>query len=462
MIGLTRFRLWDTWKRAETGPICPVKTFETKVLFPKARELVKRYGLKYDPENPVPTDDSLIDDIYKAAMELLLEVGVLCTDTERIIKFQDSEVKEVLRNSPTEAILGQGNDAVVLRKRNLEDRIPPLLSTGPTGAPISEDIALKLYQGCAQEPAADFLTTGFFTTIEGEEIKVGSPMELYAEMANTRIAREAFIRAGRPGMGIRGSAAVTVRASIAAPWRAGDAIHAWIMPEMKTDYDTLCRALYWMSNGFHVWGGGIPTLGGFAGGAEGTSIVSAAETIAGRVLYNTTYGNAGAIVHPLFTGTTSRIVLWSGNLASAAINKNSNLLTAKHAPYITYAGPCTEMAFYETATTVIGSTVVGTSILTVGSGRQGIKVDCCTPMETRLAGEVREAIIRMKMKRSEANEMVKALLAKYEQMIEKKAVPEGKTFRECYDIARLVPSKEYQDIYAKVKAELADLGLKFE
>jgi len=66
------------------------------------------------------------------------------------------------------------------------------------------------------------------------------------------------------------------------------------------------------------------------------------------------------------------------------------------------------------------------------------------------------------MKRSEANEMVKALLAKYEQMIEKKAVPEGKTFRECYDIARLVPSKEYQDIYAKVKAELADLGLKFE
>ena len=41
--------IWDVWVRAETGLICPEKTFDTKVLFPKARELVKKYDIKYDP-----------------------------------------------------------------------------------------------------------------------------------------------------------------------------------------------------------------------------------------------------------------------------------------------------------------------------------------------------------------------------------------------------------------------------
>jgi hypothetical protein len=64
--------MWDVWERAETGPIVPIKEFETRVLFRKTQELVKKYGIKYDPESVVPTDDGLIDKVWEAGVELLV------------------------------------------------------------------------------------------------------------------------------------------------------------------------------------------------------------------------------------------------------------------------------------------------------------------------------------------------------------------------------------------------------
>jgi len=252
---MTKANIWDIWSRAETGPICPTKKFEIYIVYPKIKELVKTYEVEYDPETIVPIDDKLIDDVYQAGMELLLEVGILCTTTERIIKFEESEVKNILRALPSEAILGEGKDVNVIRSRTLEDKHPPSIGAGPSGGPISEEMALKIYQSYAQEPLNDNLNGGFITTINGREVKAGSPLEMYAEMYSTSLMREAMRRAGRPGMSIRGSQAVTVRGAMAPAFpewgrRKGDCLHAWLLPVLKTDYDSLCRAYYWLACGY--------------------------------------------------------------------------------------------------------------------------------------------------------------------------------------------------------------------
>ena len=53
----------------------------------------------YDPDSIVPTDDSLLDDVFEAGMTLLLDAGFFCADTNRIIEFNEDEVKDALRSA---------------------------------------------------------------------------------------------------------------------------------------------------------------------------------------------------------------------------------------------------------------------------------------------------------------------------------------------------------------------------
>ena len=39
----------------------------------------------------VPCDDEMLDRLWQAAIDLVAEVGVLCTDTRRIIEFSRKE-----------------------------------------------------------------------------------------------------------------------------------------------------------------------------------------------------------------------------------------------------------------------------------------------------------------------------------------------------------------------------------
>ena len=73
--------------RALTGPISLEKDFDLEIFNKELNEVVRRYDIKYDPQNPVPADDDLADRVWEAAMEFLVETGVYCLDTERRILF---------------------------------------------------------------------------------------------------------------------------------------------------------------------------------------------------------------------------------------------------------------------------------------------------------------------------------------------------------------------------------------
>ena len=73
-------------RRTATGRLVAEARFDQEIFFPKIKELVKKYDIKPDLENPVTTDDGVADSIFHAAVDLLQEMGVYCTDSQRIIE----------------------------------------------------------------------------------------------------------------------------------------------------------------------------------------------------------------------------------------------------------------------------------------------------------------------------------------------------------------------------------------
>lgn len=64
------------------------------------------------------------------------------------------------------------------------------------------------------------------------------------------------------------------------------------------------------------------------------------------------------------------------------------------------------------------------------------------------------------MTRSQGNEIVKRLLAKYEKDIPH--APKGKKYEECWDIQSKQPKPEYLELYQKIKQELTGYGIRFK
>jgi methylamine--corrinoid protein Co-methyltransferase len=153
--------------------------------------------------------------------------------------------------------------------------------------------------------------------------------------------------------------------------------------------------------------------------------------------------------------TSVRDILWANSASAQAISRNS------HFPFFiniyVAAGPMTEMCLYEIAATVINAVVSGASI-EFGGVTKAVEVDHFTPMEPRWASEIAHGVIGMT--RSQGNEMVKKLLAKYEDNIPN--APKGKTYEQCWDMKTKQPIREYKQLYQKIKAELAELGVRFK
>jgi methylamine--corrinoid protein Co-methyltransferase len=71
------------------------------LLVKRTAELVKHYGIKFDRQVLVPTDDDMVDRLYQAALDLFVEAGVYNMSTERRILFSRGEVEEAIAHLGT-------------------------------------------------------------------------------------------------------------------------------------------------------------------------------------------------------------------------------------------------------------------------------------------------------------------------------------------------------------------------
>ena len=197
-----RVTIFDAFDRAKSGLKVDEKDWDYKIIPQTASRLKEKYGIKMDKKVIIPTDKALIDSLFKAGLEMLVECGVYCIDTGRVIKYTEDEVLAAIKAAPASAILGEGKDAVELACRKYSDAKPPIIQGGPTGAPVSEEHFIKVHESYAQEPLVDTIVDGVLQTINGHDPVPNSPWEIAAVKSEAIMVRTAQLRAGRPGMAL--------------------------------------------------------------------------------------------------------------------------------------------------------------------------------------------------------------------------------------------------------------------
>ena len=152
-----------------------------------------------DKNQIIPTDESLMHHLFQAGLELLTTCGVYCIDTKRVIKYTEEEILASLDKAQYGEI---GKNGRMIQCRKHDDKRPPIIQGGPTGAPCSEEHFMAIHQSYAQEPVVDTIVDGVLQTIKGHDPLPMTPWEIAAVKTEAIMVRAAQERAGRCGMGL--------------------------------------------------------------------------------------------------------------------------------------------------------------------------------------------------------------------------------------------------------------------
>jgi methylamine--corrinoid protein Co-methyltransferase len=297
---------------------------------------------------------------------------------------------------------------------------------------------------------------------KGREIPTESPVEILAAKSDIRMHRVAATLAGRKGIGIQGVASGPSEAGHIAACTPENGLNPTdmhlipLISELKTNFSQLMKLAHSLDYDANINGYSHPMIGGYVGGPEGAAIATVAASILSRSTHLSKI--SGHFAHDIrYQGNTGPESIWAESLSHQAISENTRLLVGGGASPT--AGPCTYMLLYETAATSISTTVSGNAWLGGVRSATGIHENYCSGLEGKFAGEMIRTVAESGMKRSEANDIVRQLVSKYEAKL--KNAPRGKPFQECYNLETCEPTQEWLDIYKAVKKELKDLGVAF-
>ena len=114
----------------------------------------------------------------------------------------------------------------------------------------------------------------------------------------------------------------------------------------------------------------------------------------------------------------------------------------------------TESFYYESAAFIAASIASGVSTQTPHPAK-AVLADYVTPLEMKTTTEI--ALVCAGMTRKEANQVVNALLPKYEQDLATASV--GRSYTECFDLETGNPKDEYLSFVERIKKELSNAGI---
>lgn len=451
--------IMEILERTQTGEYCTQKEWDTRRIPKTVQKMLKKHSLakRCDPENPVNTDFELADAFYRAGFALALELGYLCTDTDRIVRVSAEELQTALKFAPSELFVGVGKDGTLLRSRTPGDPYPMKCCASLAIANTEEAFPLLL-EGIAREREVDMLGGGSLVTIFGREVLSGTPFETVAGYEHGRLHVEARRRAGRPGMGAIGVySAVTEYGQfggygIPGAFPTTDLALILFPSEMKIDYRTLHKVIHTLNVGGAPKAASPSMIGGMPGPPEGAALTCIACAILSYPILQNQAGG-GQTYDVRYLANVNREGLWMLSVVHQALSRNTHIITDPVVNEVSGAG--TDTLLYEIAagTTTIASS--GASLTTGPRTAGGKLTDYVTPLECRFIAEVGHKASGLSP--MEANEIVKELLPRYEATI--KSPDLGRSFQELYDLETLRPIPEWEAIYRQVKRELIDLGI---
>ena len=458
--------LLDYLERSVTGPIFTKKDFHMNVLIPNIRKIVKEFDIKYNPNDPVPSDDALADRLYEASIEFLGMTGLYCDGTNRIIKFDRKEIEKGLEDYREAGTFGEGRDRSTLTPRRPEDCKLPWCHIGNGTVVTSEEIAMAIVEGFAGIPQARSISIPTLDNVRGLPIMGGSPLELYGVINSIEDARKALRHAGRLGLPILNlcPAATTATGTIAGcyPSVGARSSDGWLidyLAEMTVDFNNLNKLTFVTYMGGNVGSTDLVILGGYAGGPPGTALVMTTYHIAGCVFMKGAYQLSGPVDMNLSCSST-RAALWVYSVVGQAISRNTEYCVL--ANQYAVGGPCTKTYFYEATAELLAVVTSGFAGFESCHPAKGIVKNGLTPSEPQFNADIAYSIAQSGMTADRATELCNQLLEKYEEKI-KIASPgiEGKTYPELYDVRTQRRSEEYDRLYDEVVEELVKMGVPF-
>lgn len=440
-------------RRARESPRTEQRAFDLLLSRVIAR-LEREHEVVYQPGEIVPSDPSLAEDVFEAALQLLLELGVYIVDLNAVAKVDEGEVREALRSARSEVELGSGGDARVLRARRPGSGARPFIFGGYAGTPTPESIFKDSALSYALEQLVDALDHGSLINVGGVSAARSAPSEVEVTLAEVRLLREAIEEAGRPGMHLlacesSSSAIGNAAAMMSGVLRASDAQLIPVLNEMKAGYDQLLKAQLGRVCGVHNAALVNPIVGGFARGAAGTAICAVAEALLSLVAYGASY----VLVHPYhihLKATSARECLWVEAVVGFVGAKLGFPLVGDVWP--ANGGGSIEMLYELSANAIVASSC-GLNLLGPAPAN-GEKPHGCG-LEARLMAEVGAAAAALEP--GDAAEVARSFVQLYEASL--RNPNPGLPFHELYDVKRRAPAASWAEAYERVKRELADFGL---
>jgi len=456
---MTIYSYHDILDRARSGPYMSEEDWDLKKVALTTRKLVRKYDLRWSPEEIVTNDPELADAIFAAGLELAQAIGVYSRSTERIIEFDEAELLEGLRRMPQTLIMGEGKDARTLYARQIMDERRPLVWAGTPGTPIPEELFLPSVLSWMQEPIVDLVTCGSLSHVDGHEVRTADPLEVMATRRELQYMRAGLSRVGRPGMGmLAAQSAVSELGDLAVAHpdylRPCDSHLIPMLNELKIDQRNTARVVnaleYGMVNASLV----CVIVGGMGGDAPGSAVVNVASFILGNLVSRADY----QLLHPIHmrhVATSTRPVLWVESIVQQAFARNAPCIMVTDV--YPKSGALTRELLYETAANALVIAVTGGHLEGVGAADGNAPNS--TGLEARFMGEVGHAATAQRLNLEETNALVLRLLAKYEHVFEDPAGNPGARFDRAYDLQTLKPVPEWQQMYEEVRAEVRAMGL---
>ena len=455
---MSRSRMVDFWTRSEEGRYLEEKEFDLDIFWKNLVRITKKYDITYDKETLVPAKEQydLLDRIFAAGRELLLETGVYNITTGRIIRFEPWEVDETIALTHDKVILGAGDDRVEVEYTGLTAKKAPPVK-GRVLGPQSPEIIEKVFESFAKEPLIDhFHFQGVIEKVYGVPAKPASPFEMMQEIMRTSYAKTALKKAGRKNAYDGGSTPVSVQAMMVAfdrGWgkKESDGGHCYLMPPMKIDYDQMSRVFFYHLRDVKFWTTAAVFIKGMDGPPQMAAVSAVATALAEQMLFNPPLQQFAASPAD-YSCPASRDAIWTGFHAAAAFIKNTRCAYVRANPGGIITAGLGQDHFWEVGATALAATALN-CVVSAGTGRQSAARDCAAGISGRFAGEVAHSAVGIE--KTKANELVKQFLAKYESKVEDKTLHKtGKDFQDSYDLDKVLPNKWILEEMEKVKREM--------
>jgi methylamine---corrinoid protein Co-methyltransferase len=442
--------LIDFQNRAVKGPVMKADDFDLDFAF-KVRDLVAEYDIKYDAQQLV-VDDRTADAVFRAAVDLLADIGLYHMSTERVVKYTKEEVEEVARDSqqnPACVTLGKQPDRMTLRYRKGGDAWAPTNYAGPAGVAAREWF-IPYVQSFAQEACVKGIgICPGLARLDDIDPKAGTLTEVHVALWEQEALREALKRAGRLNMNLGLLCTASTPSGTMAVMEAGyrnaynTQIGIHVMPEQKLDWSRFLLTQYCEIKGIEPWQSSMSCLGGLCRDGAEVAVTMVANAL-GQMSY--AHGSTVSYFPSHLDGTwATRDSHWAFSAAARASERHLGVAVGT-----SISG---DVKAWRTPLTLWQS--AGVVVTAVPSSLSYAWIAGHTGLEARLIDQMMRACTGLSA--NQANDLAQKIMQRVDELLP--TVTKPVPFPDAYTLDTVNPKPQYEAGLLKVMEELARLGM---